>query len=333
MSRRVIFEDFDLSSHKALLQTGSNVLAVHGLNDDRNSSDFLILPELRATVFEDANRIPITRTTTVKARAFDGNEWSALHEARFIVGQQASSENVLLTEIHYHPAAPSEDELQLGYTRRSLFEFVELSNPGSVDAILDGTAFTDGIRATLEGIIPAGASVLIVSDEAAFLHRYGTSLKSKIIATFQQGTNLSDSGEKLVLADRDGGSISEVTYDDSAPWPVEADGSGPSLISDGEDWTASSEPGGSPGTFESDSSSSSALAEIQSVSLIANEDGSPAALRVHFVADSPTSEPVVEFSGDFEDWIRLESTSGETGVVDAVLPPAAIEGFVRLRFE
>ncbi len=44
----VLFVDFDLSAHLGLLQTGSNLLAIHGLNVSVGSSDFLIRPELVA---------------------------------------------------------------------------------------------------------------------------------------------------------------------------------------------------------------------------------------------------------------------------------------------
>jgi PA14 domain-containing protein/CotH protein/Big-like domain-containing protein/chitobiase/beta-hexosaminidase-like protein/lamin tail-like protein/Ig-like domain-containing protein len=42
----VIFEDIDVTSRLNLLQSGTNVLAIHGLNDSINSPDFLVLAEL-----------------------------------------------------------------------------------------------------------------------------------------------------------------------------------------------------------------------------------------------------------------------------------------------
>ncbi len=42
----VLFEDMDMTSHLGLLQTGTNVLAIHGLNDYTNSSTFLLTAEL-----------------------------------------------------------------------------------------------------------------------------------------------------------------------------------------------------------------------------------------------------------------------------------------------
>ncbi len=51
-SDAIIFEDFDITEHIGALQTGNNVLAIHGLNASISSSDLLILPELVATSLE-----------------------------------------------------------------------------------------------------------------------------------------------------------------------------------------------------------------------------------------------------------------------------------------
>ncbi|MGB2806405.1 MAG: chitobiase/beta-hexosaminidase C-terminal domain-containing protein, partial [Sedimentisphaerales bacterium] len=44
----LVFEEFNLMAYLHLLQPGINVLAIHGLNDDKDNGDFLILPELVA---------------------------------------------------------------------------------------------------------------------------------------------------------------------------------------------------------------------------------------------------------------------------------------------
>ena len=43
----LLFQELDISSHVDKLQTGNNVLAIHGLNFDANDPDFLIVPELQ----------------------------------------------------------------------------------------------------------------------------------------------------------------------------------------------------------------------------------------------------------------------------------------------
>jgi len=51
-----VFEEYDITKYKHLLRTGDNVLAIHGLNWQEDSSDMLILPKLVATTFESSVR-------------------------------------------------------------------------------------------------------------------------------------------------------------------------------------------------------------------------------------------------------------------------------------
>jgi hypothetical protein len=52
-SAALLFESFDIIAHAGSLQTGSNLLAVHGLNVSTTSSDFLIVPQIRAVRISD----------------------------------------------------------------------------------------------------------------------------------------------------------------------------------------------------------------------------------------------------------------------------------------
>ncbi len=47
-SAALVFEEIDISQHVRALRDGQNVLAIHGLNDNIGSSDFLLVPELLA---------------------------------------------------------------------------------------------------------------------------------------------------------------------------------------------------------------------------------------------------------------------------------------------
>lgn len=49
-SLAVEFANFDLSAHIGDLQAGTNILAIHGLNESVNNDNFLIVPELSATL-------------------------------------------------------------------------------------------------------------------------------------------------------------------------------------------------------------------------------------------------------------------------------------------
>jgi hypothetical protein len=94
----ILFEEFDCSAALDHLQEGDNILAIHGMNTSLTSSDFLVSAELRAG--EDSRSgnlsptaavydgpIALTESTEVKARLWDGGQWSALHEAIYTVGR------------------------------------------------------------------------------------------------------------------------------------------------------------------------------------------------------------------------------------------------------
>jgi hypothetical protein len=92
-------ELFAVSDSLHLLRYGDNVLAIHGLNSARNSSDFIILASLEAvestavkgggvcaTATQYVGPVTVDRTMQVKARVLNGTNWSALNEAVFTVG-------------------------------------------------------------------------------------------------------------------------------------------------------------------------------------------------------------------------------------------------------
>ena len=90
--------EFNITAHAGLLHPGDNILAIHGLNESRTSSDFLISVELATAQGAPAGNpslshdpvsytgpIPLTRSTRIKARILDKGQWSALHEAMYEV--------------------------------------------------------------------------------------------------------------------------------------------------------------------------------------------------------------------------------------------------------
>ena len=117
-STAVNFADFDQTSDIGLLVPGENILAIHGLNRTATSSDFLIQAvldgdtgALAGTVSPGAQvytgPLLIDQTTHLKARtrSADGT-WSALTEIIYRIGTPASSSNLKITELHYHPTDP-----------------------------------------------------------------------------------------------------------------------------------------------------------------------------------------------------------------------------------
>jgi len=151
---------------------------------------------------------------------------------------------VVFNEIMYNPAgtgAASDSQ-----------EWVELYNQMGVDVDLSGWSIQSGVEYTFaEGTILAGGGHLVIAADPAAL-KAATGYASAI-GPF--GGHLSNSGEKLELADRTGRVMDSVTYDTKGDWPVAPDGSGVSLAkanpntasATAANWIASAQMGGTPG--------------------------------------------------------------------------------------
>jgi hypothetical protein len=135
---------------------------------------------------------------------------------------------LMITEIMYHPPGPvwpgsNEEE----------FEFIELQNiSDSVTLDLAGVRFHQGINFRFDDgditLLFPGERVLVVKNRAAFEARYGSGLP--VAGEWQSGNNLANSGERLALAFGNDSNIHDFSYNDTSPWPVQADGNGPSLV-------------------------------------------------------------------------------------------------------
>ncbi|HVY70283.1 MAG TPA: lamin tail domain-containing protein, partial [Verrucomicrobiae bacterium] len=128
---------------------------------------------------------------------------------------------VVINEIQYHPAVPDAS-------------FIELYN-NSVSTPFDLSGFRlDGAGYTFPAgsiIAPAGYLVL-AQNRGGFGLAYG----SKAIVFDEFPGSLDNNGEHLSLVKPNGGAggtndlvLSDVRYEDNLPWPVNADGLGPSL--------------------------------------------------------------------------------------------------------
>lgn len=127
--------------------------------------------------------------------------------------------NLAITKIHYHPHAYgnfSSDDL----------EFLGITNLTDSVVALTGVYFRElGISYQFPAntFIDSAQEIYIAADTTAFRQRYGVSA----VGAFAR--DLSNSSERLVLADAWGRVIDDVTYQDCAPWPEDADGDGPFL--------------------------------------------------------------------------------------------------------
>src|SRR5690606_35439748 len=142
-------------------------------------------------------------------------------EARFQIGAvPASAANLVISELHYHPADPSPAEEAAGFGSDSDFEYLELMNIGSEPVSMDGVHFTAGLTFHWNDAwiheIPAGGRIRLVSNAAAIALRHGDNLP--VAGEFQLDSALSNGGERLAMADAGGAVIREMEYSDVAPW-------------------------------------------------------------------------------------------------------------------
>jgi len=196
--------------------------------------------------------VTLAGSTHLKARVYDNGEWSALNEATFYVDL---APNIRITEIMYHPAEATPEEIAAGFANDDLFEFIEIENISATETLpLGDLRFTDGIDFTFPDIsIAPGEYVVVVKDRAAFSYRYDTF--GGTIAGEYAGS-LNNGGERVRLDAPVGGIIHDFDYGDG--WYGHTDGDGFSLTirdplgaselwGQEEGWRASAAPGGTPG--------------------------------------------------------------------------------------
>jgi hypothetical protein len=177
----------------------------------------------------------ISRDVRITARSRNGADWSGPVSAVFAVGAvPATAANLTVSEIHYHPAAPSGAELVAGFSDGEDFEFIELHNPGAqtvslhdVRLVLDPALCQpawEGAAAD-RWSLPPGGRLVLVRSRAAFAQRYGSEAPvGGVIEGF-----LSNSGGNLLLEKADGSPLWRISYGTKGLWPASADGAGYSL--------------------------------------------------------------------------------------------------------
>ncbi|MFT5498355.1 MAG: hypothetical protein ACI9TH_003766, partial [Kiritimatiellia bacterium] len=281
------------------LVKGTNVVAVSIHQINSSSSDIRMDLEIIAQV-DPGDGLALLQSRNVKARVFDGSEWSALNDATFVIDQAPA---LVLSEVMYHAAVPEGAELGAGLVA-SDFDFIELFNAGSVDMGLAGVALSGGIDFDFTGggvaVLAPGEYVLVVSDLAAFQLRYSQHASLPIAGVYTG--ELNDGGERVRLGSALLGIQYNLDYNDARGWPLSTDGAGHSLVpklleppfgSDpldyGGHWRASTFRFGSPG-----------LADPEPVQdLLINE------LAAHTDHPGPLES---------NDWIELYN--GSTGIVN-----------------
>ena len=159
----------------------------------------------------------LTAPTFVRARVLSAGTWSALAEAQFYTPQNFSA--LQLSEIYYNPPGATDvdgDE----------FEFVEFRNVGANALDLGGLAFTAGIGFTFTNgtVLAPGAYFVLARNAAVFASRFPAAPVNGLYSG-----KLDNAGETLTLTHPTAGPVMLLRYNDRSPWPLAADGGGPSL--------------------------------------------------------------------------------------------------------
>ena len=165
-----------------------------------------------------------------------------------------------ITEILFAPSPPTESELAIDPTLTAEdFEFVELTNTGSIPLDISGASFVEGISLSFppQTILAAGQHILVVANLTAFNLRYEGGMN---VAGEYTG-KLSNDGEQLQILDAVGENILEFSFNDA--WYDATDEEGHSLVARNPaitpvtdfdrpaNWGVSLERGGNPGISSS----------------------------------------------------------------------------------
>jgi len=210
------------------LQNGNNVVSVEIHQISVTSSDISFDLELKAQrTSGSSSGIVLNQSTRLLARVHNGSEWSALRDALFSIPTPISTNNLILSELHYHPAAPSAAELAINPDwKADDFEFLELQNTSAYLLDLGDLEFVSGITFTFPApcLLQPDERIIVVRNRTAFQTRYGTGRR---IAGEYLG-KLSDSGEHLRLQTTAGATVVDFSYTDN--FTDFADGFGPSMV-------------------------------------------------------------------------------------------------------
>jgi hypothetical protein len=249
------------------LSAGANTIAVEIHQASGSSSDIRFDMMLRGETSQGggdnvSDPLFFAEPAILRTRSYNtGNEeWSALTEAFFTIeGATVDTSNLVVSELHYHPANPTTPAELAESSDRDDFEFLEFLNIGRAALDLTGIRFAAGINFAFPNntVLKAGKRLLLIRNRAAFEARYGP---IEGIQSFEYTGRLNNDGEQLLITANGPDPVHDFTYNDQLPWPTEADGIGLSLILDNPaagpphgkpaSWTTSRHLGGSPGKAE-----------------------------------------------------------------------------------
>jgi hypothetical protein len=258
-----------------------------------------VLPAFNANIAVPGTALRVGHTYRARVRHRDAtgrwSQWSA--PLQFTAGTsnyvQVLKDNLMVSEVMYHPAAANAAEVSAGHVE-SDFEFLELLNISNALTLdLTNVRFTKGVDFNFAGSaitsLAPGARALVVKKVSAFTMRYGSG--KPIAGAWAASDNLSNSGEQVKLSYGAGAAIHDFEYDDVLPWPPQADAGGYSLVLINPasrpnhalptNWRASFDFGGSPGGADTTSYAGWAAAN-GATDVLADDDGDGLANLVEY---------------------------------------------------
>ncbi len=179
--------------------------------------------------------LQINASTKIEARILSGSKWSALQEISFM-RQDENYDDLRVTELNYHP----HDYISgTDTTDGQDLEFIEFKNIGKNSINLGGLVIDSAVHYSFPEniLLPPKQFYVIASKPSKFYEYYGMLTSGNFEGNFSNG------GEEILVRDAKGIVLMCFNYDDSSPWPSEADGEGYSLSS------AEINPSGSPGDY------------------------------------------------------------------------------------
>lgn len=246
---------FNFEDHLDLLQPGTNVLAIQGLNNSIRSDDFLIHSQLRAgtAIFSVAPSamaytalIVLTQSTEINARIFHNGEWGPLATVDY------QTPNFAITKIHYNPDVDPEEDL----FPSSAYEYIEIQNIDHRRISLSGLHLGGAVTCNFPASsLAPGQRFLIPNNTNAFFDHH-PDFPFTIVVNYQG--DLPDQPARIHLYSDTVGTIRDFEYGTEWPhWPDGPNGGGYSLVlikpednpdhTDSANWRRSVELNGSPG--------------------------------------------------------------------------------------
>lgn len=284
------------------LKTSGNVLAVEVHQASAESKDLYFDLEMSTNDSFQKDEfqadLPIIGSASIKARVYNGSEWSALAELDCTI--PASYTDLKVTEMMYAAEVP-DWAAESGWDRDD-FAWIELQNTGSGVLDMEGIQFVQGIDYTFPSMnLGAGERVVLAKNLEAFSSMYET---NGICLLSGYSGNLARNGETITIQDPTGEKILSYIY--SNTWYPGTDQGGYSLVvvdtqaeevlwSTAANWRASLVTGGNPGAEKLNTQ------PLISGCVFDEENGS-----LSFSIEGVTSFKV-EASNDLQSWYEFEN--------------------------